>query len=280
MKHNRVISFFKTPVFIAKEYLHRRPTSDFNWHFVAGDQQEKARQHSATLETEGIVMLPAYFQVEQLDRLRQAFDKAVRGRDDKANPGGLLNEDILHLDQSFLDAALDSFLLEIIGGYYGKKFAIGRASAQRLHPITAQRYGSYQWHHDSRGRQVHVMIILNDLARDSQRMSYLCRTHQQFYDHYRGLSHGSRFEQDVVNARFPDREIVELAGPAGTVGIFYANGLHTGNRNENGKRDCLTFCYVSYRHWKPLNYRRASVMNLPERVREVVTFNPRHAFVD
>lgn len=262
-----------------KEYLHRRPQADFSWSFMADSEKGDAAAKIATLKREGIVMLPGYFQGEKLSALQAAFARAIEDKESEINPDSLLNLDFIPSNPAFLKSAIDAYLMEIIAGYYQKPFAIGRSSAMRIQPTEPLRDNSFQWHHDSRGRQIHMMIILNDLPTDGQRMSYLNRTHERYYTHYRGLAEGSRFEKDLAaNPPGPD-QITEVCGPAGTVSIFDANGLHTGNRNSNGKRDTVTFCYVSRRHWKPINYRREEVEQLKDPFRHVVTFNPYHKLV-
>jgi hypothetical protein len=273
-------SFIKTPEFRLKEYFHRRPDPKFDWHFCSGEAAAKAEEGYQRLNEDGIVMLPNYFTGGMLQELQNAFDKSVADKWCKLNPNSLQADEFFTEDPVFLRAALDPVLLEIIGRYYKKKFALGRSCAQRLLPADTGRYGSYQWHHDTRGRQLHLMILLKDLPADGQRMSYLAKSHQTYYSFLRGRGQGSRFDNDLsADPKLKDR-IVEVAGPAGTVAIFDANGLHSGNRNDNGGRDQITFCYVSVRHWKDQIFRRAEVEKLPEPFKQVVTFNPKHKLVD
>ncbi len=274
MKHNRFLSALKTPGFLAKDYLHRKPDPSHNWHFVGQERQAEAQRLTRELETEGIVLLLGYFQGEKLATLQQGFEAAVKGRNSPHDKQALLNLDFLVDHPELMPAALDDFLLEIMTGYYGKKFALARTSAVRFHPIDEVSDAAYLWHHDARGRQLHLMVLLNDVPPDGQRMSYLRRSHTRYYDHYRGLGEGSRFEKDVAADPTAPERTVELAGPAGTVGIFDANGLHTANRNNRARRDVLLFCYVSWRHFKPVRFRRADVEQLDQPKREVATFNP------
>lgn len=276
----QIWSLIKTPEFRLKEYFHRRPDPKFDWNFCSGDDAAKAEAGHQKLNEDGILMLPGYFQGAMLQELQDAFDKSVADQWCKLNPNSFQCDEFFTQDPVFLQAALDPVLLEIVGRYYKKKFAIGRSCAQRLLPADTGRYGSYQWHHDTRGRQLHLMILLRDLAADGQRMSYLTKSHQTYYNYLRGRGQGSRFDTDLrEHPEYKDR-IVEVAGPAGTVAIFDANGLHSGNRNNNGGRDQITFCYVSVRHWKPQQFRRAEVEALQYPFKQVVTFNPKHQLVD
>ena len=281
---HRLVSLLKTPWQIAREYYHRRPDADFDWSFGDDGVKAAARPHIDELQRSGIVLLPAHFDGARLERLNAAFERAIAGKPDPHTPDALLSEDFIAEDAAFVDAALDELLLEIIAAYYGKKFAIARSNAIRLNPTPALRDGSYQWHHDTRGRQLHLMILLNEVRADGQRMQYLSGSHQRYDTHARAHSHGSRFEKDMREALERDpsvrERIVDVCGPAGTAALFDANGLHSGNRNANGRRDTVTFCYVSYRHFKRVTYRRRHVETLPAQKRRVLDFNPYAQFVD
>jgi len=279
MASNKIVSLLKTPIFMAKEYLHRRPASNFDWVFIEPSLKSRAEAAAATLRKEGIVMLPGYFTGEFLERLIQAFGAAIENRTSPYDPDALVNLDFIPDDSTFMESAMDAFLLEIMANYYQKRFAIARSQAGRLMPTEAYRDNSYQWHHDCRGRQLHLMILLNDIEPTGQRMSYLKGTHERYYTHFRGVADGSRFENDLIeDSPAPDR-IEEVCGKAGTVAIFDSNGLHTGNRNSNGSRDSLLYCYVSWRHWQPIRYRREDVERLSNPFRQVVTYNPYHNFI-
>lgn len=273
-KQNRLISFFKTPVFMAKEYLHRRPDPNFDWHFSDPTDENRVTQRSETLKRDGFVLLPGYFQGEKLERLKSAFEKAIDGRVNDYDPDSFLNTDFVRSDPVFLEAALDDHLLEVIGRYFSRKFSIGRSSAMRHLPTDPIRYGSYQWHHDCRGRQVHLMVLLTDMPKDGQKMSYLKGSHTTYYTHYRGLAEGSRFEKEVTSLPDLDQRVEDITGPAGTVAIFDSNGLHTGYRNQTATRDTLIYCYVSKRHFRKLTCRKEHVEELPELKRRMLSFNP------
>jgi hypothetical protein len=275
MAQNRLVSFIKTPLFLAKEYLHRKPDASFRHDFVDEPRKTEAAALSETMRKDGIVMLPGYFKGAQLQSLQESFEKVVEGKVCTAgNPACFVTTDYFRDDPVFLNAALDSFLLEIVAGYYQKPFSIGRSSAMRLLPYKTERYGSFQWHHDARGRQVHIMLLLSPVSSAGQRMTYLKGSQNTYYDHYRGLAGGSRFEKDINSDPELAPRITEVTGPAGTVAIFDANGLHSGNRSLAEKRDTLTFCYVSKRHFRKLCVRDSDMSALEPKKQEVIRFNP------
>jgi hypothetical protein len=268
--------FLRSAVFVTKEYFHRRPDRKYTPAFLQNGKVDEANQHLKTLERDGIVVIPGHFKGEQLATLQALFDKAVEGKPTEGVENSFSEANGCGAGMPILQAALDDMLLQIIGSYYKKEFGLGRGNAVRLLPTPPKRSESYQWHHDTRGRQIHGMILLNDVSPEGQRMSYLKGSHNVYYDRFRGESHGSRFENDVATQGAIRGDVVELAGPAGTVGLFDSNGLHSGNRNEKEKRDCLLFCYVSHpRHFKPVALKREELAQLPPHKRELVEMNPR-----
>jgi hypothetical protein len=121
MAQNRLVSFIKTPLFLAKEYLHRKPDASFRHDFVDEPRKTEAAALSETMRKDGIVMLPGYFKGAQLQSLQESFEKVVEGKVCTAgNPACFVTTDYFRDDPVFLNAALDSFLLEIVAGYYQK----------------------------------------------------------------------------------------------------------------------------------------------------------------
>ena len=91
MKHNRLVSAIKTPGFLVKEYLHRKPNPAHDWHFVGQERQAEAHRLARELETEGIVLLPGYFQGAALTALQRGFEATVQGRPSPHDKEALLN---------------------------------------------------------------------------------------------------------------------------------------------------------------------------------------------
>lgn len=280
MKHNLLVSIIKTPKVVIREYLHRLPEAGFSWQFCDSPAVE---QILSQLRQDGIALLPGYFQGERLRRLQSAFEQALKIRgEDAGNPAAAASFNLMDLDPVFLEAATDAVLLEVIARYYRRRFGIGRADALRIEPLANARAGSFQWHHDSRGKQVKIQVLLTDVNASDQRMTYLRQSHHRYYSYYRSRGEGSRFELDVQANPEQAARMMDAVGPAGTVGIFDTNGLHSGNRNESRRRDVLTFYYPTResRNYRALQYRREDVAKLGAVQQQVITYNPLHKFVD
>jgi hypothetical protein len=232
----RAVAAVKTPVHLAKQYWHRRIDPNYRSNFVNGAEKSRAQAMAEDMRRDGIIILPSYFMGSELEAFRSAFERVTAGKTNKYTPDSLLTDDIFTREPVLLEAALDNFLLEIMAGYFHRQFGLSVATATRLMPTPAHRDGSYQWHHDARGKQINLMVLLSNVTSKGQRMSYLRGSHHRYYDYYRGIV-DTRFNEDVdLNPETRDK-IVEVVGPAGTVALFDSNGLHSGHRNDVEPRD-------------------------------------------
>jgi hypothetical protein len=277
----RAVAIVKTPIHLAKQYMHRRVDPSYRVDFVEGEEKARANALAENLKRDGIVMIPSYFQREKLKQLCAAFERVTAGKINKGSPDSLWTNDILINEPVMVEAAFDSLLLEIIGAYFHRKFGISVATANRLDPTPAHRDGSYQWHHDARGKQINLMILLSNVTPKGQRMSYLRQSHLRYYDYYNGIidTH-TKFNNEVDNDRNLRDRIVEVTGPAGTVALFDSNGLHSGNRNDVERRDSVIINYASWRHFKGLRMNKADFLALPRSKQEILTLNPKLELVD
>lgn len=277
-----LVAAVRTPFFQFKEYLHRRPDADFNWTFGTAGSDPEVLRHAQTLNDDGIVVLPGHFSGDLLQRLHKSFEHALCERALKDSVKDSISApNFLDMDSSFVRTAFDDTILEIMARYFRKPFGLGRVGATRLPPTEPHRDSSYQWHHDGRGRQLHLMILLTDVAADGQRMQYLTRSHLRYYSKMRGQGHGTRFEADVVRGDWLGDRIIEVTGPAGTVAVFDSNGLHSGTRNASALRDAVIYSYISVKHcwqWKP-KIQRSDFDQLSEAQKKVVRFNPHHQLI-
>ena len=256
----------------------RIPRPGYHLGLDARDVTGQARDIAGRVARHGIAVLPSYVEEPMLGQLRDAFEKSVCEPAAEI-PDALENVDFFADDPAFVAMAVDDLALDVAARYYRKPFFLGRAEACRLLPSAADQYGSYQWHHDTRGKQLKLMVLLSDVAPDGQRMRYVRGSHRRFYSHSRLYGAGSRFEHDVRGHPIPDDQIADVAGPAGTVAFFDTNGLHTGTRNGTAARDTVTVTYTTGRSVRQLRYRHADVEPLPHAKQAVITANPRHALI-
>ena len=91
------------------------------------------------------------------------------------------------------------------------------------------------------------MVLLTDTPVDGQRMDYIAGSHRVWH-HFTNHRHARFTEQEALSYGKP----IHCIGPAGTVVMFDANGIHRGNRNLGPRRDQYTFNYTAGRALFPL----------------------------
>jgi hypothetical protein len=278
-KKNILVAYLRTPIYIFREFLHRLKDRKYQPNFFP-DKAGEALPLVDELKRTGVILLPGYIQPDPLAELTIAFEEAIcKSPIGRYSPDSLHAEEIFLENARFLEIALDSYLLEIIGQYFGRRFGLARSAATRLLPTPPIRHSSYRWHHDARGRQLHIMVLLNEVSSGGQHMTYLKGSHNRYYSYRRGVIN-TCFDSDISKIQLGRNSITEVTGRPGTVAIFDSNGLHSGNRNLLGVRDSLLFCYVTRKHFKPVGYRSKDLSFIPEQKLDVIKFNPNYQIFD
>ena len=239
--HTKLRSFLKTPFFVLRQLRQRRKHLFFNWDFGTSDSR-LTESSISNLRKNGISFLPNLLDAESLAACQAEYLRFIEKNKNPYAPSSFLTNNFLDQSKFLSLLALNPTVLDIISGYLGKTFYLTRTEAVRTYPLETSSAGSYQWHHDCQGRQVHLMFLPFGHERGCQGMKYLRGSHNRIYGHYSGLSIGSRI--DVDEQKYAKR-IIEVAGCAGTVALFDANGLHSGVRSKSKTRDAVIFCYSS-----------------------------------
>ena len=264
----KVYGVIKTPEYVFKELVHRVPAPfykpDFN---VDEDLKENFRQ----LQTNGITVLDRIIDAEYLELIREEFDAVIENQKG-SNPDSYHSIEPFLKGVCLLDLALERRILGLVAQYFRKPFGLSRTDALRLLPTTAGPHGSFQWHHDTRGKQLHAMILLTDVGADGQAMRYLNGSHRKVYSYHRGRQK-PLFNKDVSELKI--KNISYLVGRAGSVALFDSNGLHAGHRNNSYTRDSLTFCFATWRHFFPVKVRRGAFDKLSREQQGVLLYNPK-----
>src|SRR6266536_396110 len=104
----------------------------------------------AELSENGVVMLPSLFTEQQLHGMQRAFDvrlKRLRWNNldgyEKTEPYRHMVENLLVLDQGFVDAALHPTVKAILNRYLGEKYELVEARGWRSLPTRRDFHG---WH--------------------------------------------------------------------------------------------------------------------------------------
>lgn len=167
----------------------------------------------------------------------------VRSYNKKDNSSHNLNP--LNISKNFFEIIINERIISIISEYLGKKISLQQAAIGRIYPREPENYSSYQWHRDTLGKRINVMILISDVKEDQQRMSYLKKSHKKYLTKEECKNYSRISDKDADRMKL---ERFECSGLAGTVFIFDANGIHRGNRNLTIPRDVIIFSYGAGRY--------------------------------
>src|SRR5262249_48442391 len=174
------------------------------------------------LKEHGIVLLQDLVTKAQLSGMQKAFAarlQRMRWNDvdgyEKTEPYRHMVQDVLTLDQGFLDLALHPRVKEILSEYLGSRYELVEAKGWKSLPTKADFHG---WHGDAWydqkqvqhiPREVKLAVYLTDVK--SGAFNYIIGTHRQ--QHPRPVKNSE--VQDV-----PGTRVVEAIGPAGMAFMF------------------------------------------------------------
>lgn len=180
------------------------------------------------LNREGIVLLPSLLSQGQLAGMQRAFEaRLLRLRwnnfdgYEKTEPYRHMIEDVLLLDQGFLDLAIHPVVKAIIESYLGADVELTEARGWRSLPTKRDFHG---WHGDAWYDQKSTPEIPKELKLGF----YLTDVRSGAFNYLR-RSHRKQHPRPVPNVELKDvasEEIVEMLGPAGTAFMFDTSGIH------------------------------------------------------
>lgn len=183
---------------------------------------------SAQLERDGILLLPRLLSDEQLSGMQRAFAarlERLRWNNfdgyEKTEPYRQMIEDVLLLDQGFLDLAIHPLVKAIVRNYLGDDVELTEARGWRSLPTKRDFHG---WHGDAWYDQKANLEIPKEL----KLAFYLTDVRSGAFNYIRG-SHRKQHPRPVPNVELKDvaaSEVVEMMGPAGTAFMFDTSGIH------------------------------------------------------
>jgi len=183
---------------------------------------------AAELDKNGIVVLPSIVTPEQLRGMQVAFESRLQ-RIRWNNFEGYqrtelyrhMIEDVLLLDQGFVDLALHPLIKQMLTLYLGTEYELTEAKGWRSLPT---KYDFHGWHGDTWydqaieqtiHREIKVGIYLTDV--NSGAFKFVKGSHRKA--HPRNLNKAEVRE-------LPLSEVIELSGTAGTVFMFDTSAIH------------------------------------------------------
>ena len=239
------------------------------------------------LERNGVAVLPTLFSGEQIEAMRLAFEARLHGvrwndlDGYQREPHRHLLDDMLVVEQGFVDLAVHPLILKTLTRYLGSRFALTEAKGWKSLPTRRDFHG---WHGDYWYDETRV----NGIAKEVKLAMYLTDVRSGAFNYIRG-SHQQQHPRVVQNSELtqvaPER-ILEFNGPAGTAFLFDSSGIHKQGVPVLEPRLAVFFNYhdpkvplakeaVDYYRYHPLILNAAFLGNLSEDAKRILGFGDR-----
>lgn len=245
------------------------------------------------LEEQGIVVLPDFVSPEQLAHMQEAFAiclKRMRWNDydgyEKTEQFRHMVQNVLTLDQGFVDVALHPVVKATLREYIGPSFELVEAKGWLSLPTNRNFHG---WHGDAwydhtivqeTQREVKLAFYLTDVR--SGAFNYLKGTHGQI--------HPRLHSEEEVAEQYADAELVRAIGKAGTAILFDTSGIHRQEYPILERRHAVFLNYhdpsvplqdedVRYYRYHPLLLNAAFLGNLDEEDHRILGFGNKTNYV-
>jgi hypothetical protein len=180
------------------------------------------------LEQDGIVVLPELIGPETLSAMQEAFASRLRRQRwnnldgyQKTEPYRHMVEDVLVLDQGFVDLVLHPQVKGVLNRYLGNQYELTEAKGWKSLPTKRDFHG---WHGDAWYDQAQA----SEIHKEVKLAIYLSDVRSGAFNYIKG-SHRQQHPRLVKNAEVSDvdrSQIAELLGPAGTAFLFDTSGIH------------------------------------------------------
>jgi Phytanoyl-CoA dioxygenase (PhyH) len=248
----------------------------------------------AALDNDGIVVLPNLLSPEQLKGMQVAFATKLRRLRwnnfdgyQKTETYRHMVEDVLLLDQGFVDLALHPLVKQILSRYLGNNFELNEAKGWKSLPTNRDFHGWHgdAWYDQSAAeipREVKLAFYLTDVR--SGAFNYIKGTHRK--QHPRPVRN-----HEVENV--PAEQILEVKADAGSAILFDTSGTHRQGVPMLEPRQAIFYNYhdpdvplqkedVDYYRYHPLLLNAAFLGNLSAEDQRILGFgnktNYRHAY--
>ena len=246
---------------------------------------------ASELEANGIVVLPNLVSAERLRDMQKAFAVKLRRMRWNSIDGYHRNElyrhmveDVLLLDQGFVDLALHPLVKDILNNYMGTDYELTEAKGWKSLPTTRDFHGWHAdaWYDETSAseiyREVKLALYLTDVRTGA--FNYIKGSHRQ--RHPRILT-----KQEVND--LPTSRLFELTGPAGTAFLFDSSGIHRQGMPILEPRQAIFFNYhdprvrldqenITHYRYHPLILNAAFLGNLSAEDQRILGFGNKTNF--
>lgn len=244
------------------------------------------------LEIHGVVRLPGLLSEEQLSGMQHSFNvrlKRLRWNNlegyEKTEPYRHMVEDLLLLDQGFVDIALHLTVKGILNRYLGNRYELVEARGWRSLPTKRDFHG---WHGDAWYDQE----VVTHIPREVKLAVYLTDVRSGAFNYIKG-SHRKQAPHPIRTVDLPEvspSQIEELTGPAGSAFMFDTSGIHRQSVPMLEPRHALFYNYhdpdvrlspedIAGNRYRPLLLNAAFLGNLTAEDQRILGFGNKTNFV-
>lgn len=231
----------------------------------------------AELRARGYTSVGCLFSPKEIAYIKSLIDSAVQR--ERAGVTAEWSEQVEYwrilnpfcLDPLFLRLAVHPLVIALVERYFGRRPYLADVDMRRIPPkdmaeLEKKGYSSSNWHHDTRGRQLKMMIYLTDVGESDSNFALLPSTHGAY-----------RRKNEHMESRFSDEEVdamqikpLEWYGMAGEAMLFDTNLIHRLRRKPTANtRDSITFYYTPGQALAHLALDRDALRDLPEEARTI-----------
>src|SRR5215831_13574810 len=247
---------------------------------------------AALLESDGIVMLPNLVSAEQLSSMQRAFETRLRRLRwnnfegyQKTERYRHMVEDVLLLDQGFVDIAIHPLIKRVLCRYLGNQYALTEAKGWKSLPTKRDFHG---WHGDAWYDQQ----TISEIPREVKLAMYLTDVRSGAFNYIKG-SHRKQHPRSIQNCEVKDvdaSQIAEMRGPAGTAFLFDTSGIHRQGVPMLDPREAIFYNYhdpnvplqkedVEYYRYHPLLLNAAFLGNLSDDDQRILGFGDKTNYI-
>jgi hypothetical protein len=180
------------------------------------------------LEKDGVAILPDFIQGATLAKMQEAFEsrlKRLRWNDfdgyEKTERFRHMVQDVLLLEQGFVDVAIHPLVKDVLRAYVGDGFELVEAKGWKSLPTRRLFHG---WHGDAWFDKTKVTGI----PREVKVAFYLTDVKTGAFNYFKGShrKHQPRGWRNEEIEALPQEDIVVVTGKAGTAFLFDTSGIH------------------------------------------------------
>ena len=251
----------------------------------------RVNQLLVDLEHDGISLMPDFLSQAQLESVVTAFESRLRhqrwndvdGYEKTMSYRHMVN-DILAVDQGFVDAALHPGVAEALREYLGHDYELVEAKGWKSLPTKRDFHG---WHGDAWYDQDKVASI----PREVKLGIYLTDVNSGFFEYVRG-SHRKQAPRQFRSGELAidPAQVVQARGRAGSAFLFDTTGIHRQSVPILERRYAVFFNYhspsiplqkedVEYYRYHPLLLNAALLGDLSAEQRRVLGFGNKRNYI-